>query len=139
MNAVDTNVLIYVHDPRDPVKQMTADSLVKSLTNGVLLWQVACEFIAASRKLGPFGFGQERAWREIHGLRDIWTTKLPSWRVFQRAEGLLTKFSLSFWDAMIVAACLEAEVTCLYSEDFSSYSKIEELSLINPFKVSEQA
>jgi hypothetical protein len=24
MNAVDTNVLLYVHDPRDPVKQAIA-------------------------------------------------------------------------------------------------------------------
>jgi len=37
MNAVDTNVLIYIHDPRDPVKQTVADSLVQSLLNGVLL------------------------------------------------------------------------------------------------------
>lgn len=47
MNAVDTNVLIYVHDPRDREKQATADALVRSLIDGVLLWQVACEFIAA--------------------------------------------------------------------------------------------
>jgi hypothetical protein len=43
MNAVDTNVLLYVHDPRDLVKQTTTASLVQSLTDGVLLWQVACE------------------------------------------------------------------------------------------------
>jgi len=29
MNAVDTNVLIYTHDPRDAVKQSTAVALVK--------------------------------------------------------------------------------------------------------------
>jgi len=49
MNAVDTNVLIYVNDPRDPVKQALAASLVSSLTDGVLVWQVACEYLAASR------------------------------------------------------------------------------------------
>jgi predicted nucleic acid-binding protein len=51
MNAVDTNVLIYAHDPRDPVKQNQAVALIASLTNGVLLWQVACEYVNASRKL----------------------------------------------------------------------------------------
>jgi len=61
MNAVDTNVLIYVHDPRDPVKQAAADSLVQSLLNGILLWQVACEFISASTKLEPFGFDRAKA------------------------------------------------------------------------------
>lgn len=78
MNAVDTNVLIYVHDPRDREKQATADALVRSLIDGVLLWQVACEFIAASRKLGSYGFNREGAWQEIHRLQEIWTTKLPS-------------------------------------------------------------
>lgn len=55
MNAVDTNILIYVHDPRDLVKQATATSLITSLTDVVLLWQVACEYLAASRKLEPLG------------------------------------------------------------------------------------
>ena len=27
MNAVDTNVLLYVHDPRDVTKQVTASNL----------------------------------------------------------------------------------------------------------------
>ncbi len=54
MIAVDTNVLLYVHDPRDVTKQVTASNLLQSLTDGVLLWQVACECLAASRKLVPF-------------------------------------------------------------------------------------
>jgi hypothetical protein len=56
MNAVDTNVLLYVHDPRDPAKQTLAASLVRSLTDAALLWQVACEYLAASRKLAAFGY-----------------------------------------------------------------------------------
>jgi predicted nucleic acid-binding protein len=55
MNAVDTNVLIYVNDPRDPMKQRIASSLVATLSDAVLLWQVACEYLAASRKLEPLG------------------------------------------------------------------------------------
>ncbi len=58
MNAVDTNILIYVNDPRDPVKRTIAVSLVSALTEGVLLWQVACEYLAASRKLEPLGYDQ---------------------------------------------------------------------------------
>ena len=68
MNAVDTNVLIYTFDPRDPVKQQKARHLTTNLASSALLWQVACEFIAASRKLAPFGFTQAQAWREIERL-----------------------------------------------------------------------
>ena len=28
MNAVDTNILLYVHDPRDPAKQAAAGSQI---------------------------------------------------------------------------------------------------------------
>jgi hypothetical protein len=62
MNGIDTNVLLYVHDPRDPAKQEIASSLLQSLTDGVLLWQVACEYIAASRKLEPLGYSRAQAW-----------------------------------------------------------------------------
>jgi predicted nucleic acid-binding protein len=56
MNAVDTNVLIYARDKRDPVKQQKACALTAKLKDGALLWQVACEFIAASRKLTTVGY-----------------------------------------------------------------------------------
>jgi predicted nucleic acid-binding protein len=79
MNAVDTNVLLYVHDPRDPDKQTTAAALLQSLTDGVLLWQVACEYLSASRKLEPFGYNRAQAWLDIQDLRRVWTTILPRW------------------------------------------------------------
>jgi predicted nucleic acid-binding protein len=134
MNAVDTNILIYAHDPRDPAKQAIADDLIEALIDGALLWQVACEYIAASRKLEPFGYSHEKAWREISRLQRLWTTKLPSWPVMIKAEELFNRYSLSFWDAMLIAACVVGGVTCLYSEDFDGYANIDGLSLINPFK-----
>jgi predicted nucleic acid-binding protein len=133
MNAVDTNILIYVNDPRDPVKQGIAASLVSSLTDGVLLWQVACEYLAASRKLEPLGYDRAQAWQYVRDLQQVWHTVLPTWNVLNRAEDLLNRFSLSYWDAMIVAACLEANVQTLYTEDFG-YSIIDGLSIQNPFK-----
>lgn len=135
MNAVDTNILIYVNDPRDLIKREIASSLVSSLTDGILLWQVACEYLAASRKLEPLGYDRAQAWQYIRDLQQVWDTVLPSWSVLDRAEQLLNRFSLSYWDAMIVAACLEATVQTLYTEDFG-YSDIAGLKIVNPFPVS---
>jgi predicted nucleic acid-binding protein len=134
MNAVDTNVLIYVHDPRDSDKQQIASSLITSLADGVLLWQVACEYIAASRKLEPLGYSRDKAWEDIRNLQLVWITVLPSWQVLVRAENLMGRFHLSFWDAMVVAASLEGGVERLYSEDFDAYAQIDGLELVNPFK-----
>src|SRR2546423_1367502 len=134
MDAVDTNVLIYTRDPRDAVKQQKAQHLTTNLAFGALLWQVACEFIAASRKLAPFGFTQAQAWREIERLSLVWTFVLPSENVLTRAEQLAATQNLSFWDAMIVAACMEGGITRLYTEDFdNSLSQATGVEIVNPF------
>jgi len=135
MNAVDTNILLYVYAPRDPAKQAAAASPLQSLTDGVLLWQVACEYLAASRKLELLGYNRSQAWQDIRDLHRVWTTILPSWGVLDQAERLLSSYSLSFWDGMIIAACLEGGVTRLYSEDLDAYPRVDGLEIVNPFKV----
>jgi predicted nucleic acid-binding protein len=96
MNALDTNILIYAHDSRDPQKQQRAADLIASLTDGVLLWQVACEYLAASRKLEPLGYSFSQAHQDIQDLRRLWTTLLPSWGVLDRASALISTHKLSF-------------------------------------------
>jgi predicted nucleic acid-binding protein len=133
MNAVDTNILIYVNDPRNQLKQAVAASLIPSLTEGILLWQVACEYLAASRKLESLGYDRAQAYQYIRDLQQVWYTALPTWTVIDRAENLMSRFSLSHWDSMIVAACLEANVQRFYTEDFG-YSNIDGLEIVNPFR-----
>lgn len=133
MNAVDTNILIYVNDLRDPAKQIIAASLVSTLTDGVLIWQVACEYLAASRKLESLGYDRAQAYQYIRDLQQVWYTALPTWVVIDRAEDLMSRFSLSHWDSMVVSACLEANVETLYTEDFG-YSDLDGLKIVNPFK-----
>jgi predicted nucleic acid-binding protein len=133
MNAVDTNILIYVNDSRDPSKQATAASLVAGLTDGVLIWQVACEYLAASRKLESLGYDRAQAYQYIRDLQQVWYTALPTWAVIDRAENLMSRFSLSHWDSMVVAACMEASVETFYTEDLG-YTDIDGLKILNPFK-----
>ena len=46
MIAVDTNVLIYACDKADPRRQKIALDLITSVSDDILLWQVACEFLS---------------------------------------------------------------------------------------------
>lgn len=133
MNAVDTNVLIYVHDDRDPAKKFAARELVDSLPNGVLLWQVACEYLAAIRKLAPQGYALDDGKRDIDDLRQIWKTLLPTWAVFDRSAEIMKRYSLSNWDALLVTACLDADVKVLFTEDLGAPRLIDGLEIINPF------
>jgi predicted nucleic acid-binding protein len=133
MIALDTNVLIYACDRSDPRRQQTAIELVGRSTYGVLLWQVACEFVAASRKLSTQGFSASDAWSRLAEFLGVFRLVLPSEGVLQRAQGLHVSHSVSFWDAMILASCLEVGVEILYSEDVPGLDAVERLRVVNPF------
>ncbi len=134
MIAVDTNILLYVHDPRDVRKQTIATELLSSLESPALLWQVACEYVAAARKLAPFGLTVAAALDNVRTLRRVWTCCAATWDVLDEAERLIARYSLSFWDATIVASCLVYGIEKLYSEDFSGYATIEGLQIVDPFR-----
>jgi predicted nucleic acid-binding protein len=133
MIAVDTNVLIYCCDSGDTHRQQVALDVVSSATDGVLLWQVACEFVAASRKLGAQGFTARDAWDRLAEFLGLFPLVLPARGVLDRARNLHTHHGWSFWDATLVGACLESGVTRLYSEDLPSRTAIETLVIVNPF------
>jgi predicted nucleic acid-binding protein len=133
MNAVDTNILIYVHDPRDPRKQAIAVQLLKSLVSPVLLWQVACEYVAASRKLKQVGVTPQEIWDNLKIMQAAWPLVLPQWKHLALAAILMQRHSLSFWDALLIAVASEEGVTTLYSENFTGLPTIGGLTIVNPF------
>jgi predicted nucleic acid-binding protein len=133
MTALDTNILIYACDKSDLTRQRIALELIATATEGVLLWQVACEFIAASRKLKLQGFTVADAWERLADFLTIFPLILPSSRMFEKARILHTNDGWSFWDAMIVAACLDRGVTRLYSEDLPGRAVHGPLDIVNPF------
>jgi len=134
MIALDTNVLIYACDRADPKRQQIAIDLIASSTNGVLLWQVACEFVAASRKLSAQGFTTSDAWSRLTEFLALLRLILPTRGVLERGQKLHETHGVSFWDALILAACGEAGVETLYSEDVPGLSTLGALQVVNPFK-----
>jgi predicted nucleic acid-binding protein len=134
MIAVDTNVLIYACDRADPRRQQIALDLVSSVENGVLLWQVACEFISASRKLSKQGFTSTHAWNRLAEFRALLPLVLPSEAILGRAKELHLVRGAAFWDALILAACVDAGVETLYSEDLPGFDDFEGVRVVNPFK-----
>jgi predicted nucleic acid-binding protein len=132
MNAVDTNVLVYACDSADPQRQARAVNLLADLPDAVLLWQVACEFIAAARKLTPCGFTAAEAWQRLGTFLRMFPLVPPTPGVLDRGRRLHLEQQLSFWDALLAAACLEAGVTRLYSEDLPG-SAVAGLEVVNPF------
>jgi predicted nucleic acid-binding protein len=70
----------------------------------------------------------------LEQLRVLWKLIVPSENVLVRAEQLTASYNLSFWDAMIVAACMEGSITRLYTEDFdNSLKQATGVEIVNPF------
>ncbi|MFG0285522.1 MAG: PIN domain-containing protein [Phycisphaerales bacterium JB039] len=132
MNAVDTNVLIYVYDGSSREKRDRARSLLSELSPGILLWQVACEFIAASRKTLEAGSDLNVAWDRLAELRAVFPIATPTEAALDAARSIHTETGAHYWDCMLFAACIEAGVKRLYSEDLPG-APIKGLEIVNPF------
>lgn len=137
MNAVDTNVLIYSLDDSELIKRGKARALLRQLRTSpestVLLWQVVGEFLRQLRTWQDQGqLSRARARRYLGLYRRFFTLTLPSAQVIDRALDLVDRHSLSHWD-MLLAACMEAGVNTLYTEDMGSPTRIESVQLVNPF------
>ena len=136
MNAVDTNVLIYACDQADVRRQKIALDLISNARDGVLLWQAACEFLAASRKLDKQGFTPAHAWNRLGEFRDLLALVLPTDGNLTRAKELHLTRGASLWDALILAACVEAGVEIMYSEDLPGFEDFEGVRVINAVLVA---
>lgn len=135
MNAVDTNGLVYRLDRSEPAKRAVAKQLLRDLaTQGetVLLWQVAGELMRQLSSWRHQGLlNRADADRYLNGVRHLFPLLLPVEAMLDRAPR--HDFSLSHWDSMLVAACAEAGVTTLYTEDMGAPRTIDVVQLINPF------
>jgi len=126
----DTNILVYAFldtDRRDLALDLLADG-------GVISVQVLNEFTNVARKKW------HRDWAEIGAglqvIRAQFSQIIPiGLATHQSALELASRDGLSFYDALIVAAALEAGCDILFSEDLQHGRKFGKLLVKNPFFV----
>jgi predicted nucleic acid-binding protein len=138
MNAVDTNVLVYSLDVDEPTKQAKAKALLAGLLGAqpptIVPWQVAGELVRWLRQWQAAGrVSGADVERHFHDFLAVFPLALPTPQMWTRYFDLYARFSLSHWDAMLLAACKEAGVTTLYSEDFDAGTNYDGLKIVNPF------
>jgi len=137
MNAVDTNILLYSVDLEVPDKQAVAGELLVQLSSSadaILMWQVATEFLSNLRR---WQHADRITASDVDDYFDavyqVFPLALPTRSVLDRSLDLFARYSLSHWDSLLVAACLESGVTKLYSEDMGHNSDYDGLTVVNPF------
>jgi predicted nucleic acid-binding protein len=127
---IDTNILIYALASDDP-RNAQAEALIAE--GGVIGVQVLNEFTSVTRrKLGW-------QWRQIEAALAVIVELLGLARpltaeVHAQAVVLARDRDLSFYDALIVAAALDAGCRILCTEDFQHGQKFAGLTIENPFR-----
>jgi predicted nucleic acid-binding protein len=138
MNAVDTNVLVYYVDRDEPAKRpraiMLLEHLGKAQDETVLLWQVAAEFLSCLRRWENEGRTNRQDTLEyLNVVEPMFRCVMPTRGVLRKALDLSSRYSLSHWDSMLLAACINAGVQILYSEDLGDGVQYESVTVVNPF------
>jgi predicted nucleic acid-binding protein len=135
MNAIDTNVLVYAISTDEPVKGPAAMALLDrlSLDDTILPWQVACEFGAALNKLIKRGQAQEDDFDALGLFRARFELVMPGPAVLDLGIRVHRAHGISYWDALLLAACAEAGVDRLYSEDVPGHPDVLGVNVVNPF------
>ena len=134
-NFLDTNVFVYLFDETDGDKRERAERLVQQALEretGCISYQVVQEAInVITRKLDA---APEKARQLLDRvLMPLWRVN-PTRTLYQRGLDLQTRYRLSFYDSLIVAAALEAGCKTLYSEDLQHGQRIEGVAITNPFR-----
>ncbi|NKI36446.1 PIN domain-containing protein [Wenzhouxiangella sp. XN79A] len=135
---VDTNILVYSRDTRDPTKHRIARRWLAELWssgNGRISTQVLKEYYqTVTRRLKP-GMARDDARADVRDLQ-TWKPLELTAATFEQAWSIEDRMKISWWDALIVAAARQTGCTFLISEDLQSGQIIENLTIIDPFSTT---
>lgn len=132
---IDTNVLVYVFDQNDPIRQDRAIQVLRVLEDsaiGRLSVQCLAEFSAvAMRCLQPAMSPQDTLAQVERFQRVFPVHNLTPMIVLEALRGV-RDHKLSYYDAQIWATARLNQIPVVFSEDFSP-STLEGIQFVNPF------
>lgn len=134
---VDTNLLIYPLDARDPAKQRRAGEVLRELArrgDAVLPAQALAEFSSVVlRRLQP-PLGPDQASREVERLVTAFpVVPLSAAAVLEALRGV-ARHRLSYHDAQVWAAARLHQIPLVLSGDFPVGATLEGVQFLNPLE-----
>ncbi|MBL8310177.1 MAG: PIN domain-containing protein [Burkholderiales bacterium] len=124
---LDTNILGYLLDSGK--KEKIARRLAGAQPH--ISVQVLNEFVAVCRKTGK---DRETAYALADAIANVSTVHDITLATYRLAQALATRYQLSHWDGLIVAAATLAQCETLYSEDLQHGQVIGTVKVVNPFR-----
>lgn len=137
---VDTNVLVYHRDARDPSKQRRAAEWMAHLwqtRTGRVSLQVLHEYyVTVTGRLNP-GLPLEDARDDVQALMS-WAPAASGWDLVEGAWREQDLWGFSFWDSLIVAAARAQGCDVLLTEDLSHGQDLGGLLVLSPFRAGPE-
>lgn len=128
---VDTNIWLYAFvEADDANKSALARTLLQQI-EPVISSQVINEVSVNLLRKAPFT--EEQVRQLIESFFEKYLVIEASKNVFLSASNLRQRYSLFYWDSLIVVSALQAGVSVLYSEELQHGLKVDgQLEIVNP-------
>jgi len=130
---LDTNILVYSDDPRDPVKQTKAINLIKDHLRsraGVVSLQVLQEYFVSAT--GKLRLDSELAKQRVEVFARFQVAE-PTVGDILAAIDLHRLHGLSLWDALILRCAKQSGCRVLLTEDMQHGQIVDGVRIENPF------
>ncbi len=133
---VDTNVLLYAQDPREPDKSRQAqrwlswcwgEGCARSST------QVLHELYVNLRRVAP-QMDADAAKRLVRRYR-AWRPWLVDEVTVDLAWEIQDRFDFSYWDGLMLAAAQQQGCRYLLTEDLQHLQQVDSVQIIDPFQM----
>lgn len=131
--TLDANILVYAYDSDAPDMNDKAAALIEALArsgDAVLTLQALAETASVMRRK-KVGFPVLRA-RAVR-LRSLFPIVNAQDTDLDDALWAVERHKLSFWDAMLWAACRRAGCSVLFTGDFQDGRTLKGVRFVNPF------
>ncbi|HEV7428914.1 MAG TPA: PIN domain-containing protein [Thermoanaerobaculia bacterium] len=136
---IDTNILVYAHQPSETAKYDRATQVVLTLAengSGCLSAQILGEFVNATTRGKRPILSIGDALRQVTKLTDAFPIfDLTGMIVLEAARGV-REHQLSYFDAQIWATARLNQVRTIFTEDFTHGRRVEGVQFLNPLLTS---
>ena len=132
---LDTNVLLYGVDDREPAKRDQARAWIAVCWErrcGRISTQVLNEFYSNARRkfTSVISAGDARAFVRRYQHWRPWSIDHPT---VETAWAVESRYGLNYWDALMIAAAQQQGCTLMLTEDLQHEQVIDGVRIINPF------
>jgi len=127
----DSNIFLYAFGDADEEKKNIASNIITN--NCTISTQVINE--VSNNMVKKLKFDEYQIKRFIISCYKKYEIINFEKNIFLSASDIRNNYNISYYDSLIVASALSSNATILYSEDMQNNQKIENIIIVNPFKI----